>query len=173
MTETTQHSTASALQSPPLQAHLTPTSPLLYSLVTLAFQMPCFFLLIQAIPLSEHPCTPQTFQFFPFLTHTWDLLAHLSDLNSSIACLRKASPHLTDHIYVLYHVLNILSLFCIEVQLITNVVFISGVQQSDSIIHIHVCILFQILFPFRLLQSIEQSFLCYTVGSLLVIYSII
>ena len=44
-----------------------------------------------------------------------------------------------------------------------NVVLVSGVQQSDSVIHIHVSILFQILFPFRLLQSIEQSSLCYTV----------
>ena len=33
-----------------------------------------------------------------------------------------------------------------------------------SVIHIHVSILFQILFPFRLLQSIEQSSLFYTVG---------
>ena len=31
-------------------------------------------------------------------------------------------------------------------------------------LHIHVSILFQILFPFRLLQSTEQSSLCYTVG---------
>ena len=35
-----------------------------------------------------------------------------------------------------------------------------GVQQSDSVLYI----LFQILFPFRLLRDIEQSFLCYTVG---------
>ena len=38
--------------------------------------------------------------------------------------------------------------------MINNVVLISGVQQSDSVIHIHVSILFQILFPFRLLQNI-------------------
>ena len=31
-------------------------------------------------------------------------------------------------------------------------------------LHIHVSILFQILFPFRLLQSTEQSSMCYTVG---------
>ena len=48
--------------------------------------------------------------------------------------------------------------------MIYNVVLVSGVQQSDSVIHIHVSILFQILFPFRLLQSVEQSSLCYTVG---------
>ena len=41
---------------------------------------------------------------------------------------------------------------------------VSGVQQSDSVIHIHVSILFKILFPFRLLHSIEQSSLCSTVG---------
>ena len=29
-----------------------------------------------------------------------------------------------------------------------NVVIVSGIQQSDSVIHIHVSILFQILFPF-------------------------
>ena len=45
-----------------------------------------------------------------------------------------------------------------------NVVLVSGVQQSDSVLHIHVSILFQIPFPFRLLQNIEQSSLCYTVG---------
>ena len=41
---------------------------------------------------------------------------------------------------------------------------VSGVQQSDSVIHIHVSIVFQILFLFRLLQNTEQSSLCYTVG---------
>ena len=49
-------------------------------------------------------------------------------------------------------------------ELIYSVVLVSAVQKSDSVIRIHVSILFQILFPFRLLQSIEQSFLCYTVG---------
>ena len=45
-----------------------------------------------------------------------------------------------------------------------NVVVVSGIQQSDSVIHIHVSILFQIIFPFRLLHNTEQSSLCYTVG---------
>ena len=44
-----------------------------------------------------------------------------------------------------------------------NVVLVSGEQQSDSVIYIYVSILFQILFPFRLLQNIEQLSLCYTV----------
>ena len=43
-------------------------------------------------------------------------------------------------------------------------VSVSGVQQSDSVIHINVSVLFQIFFPFRLLHNIEQSSLCYIVG---------
>ena len=41
--------------------------------------------------------------------------------------------------------------------MINNVVLVSGIQQSDSVVHIHVPIIFQILFQLRLLQSIEQS----------------
>ena len=48
--------------------------------------------------------------------------------------------------------------------MITNVVLVSRVQQSDSVTHLHVYILLQILFPLKLLQNIEQSSLCYTVG---------
>ena len=53
------------------------------------------------------------------------------------------------------------------VQLINNTVLVSHVQQTDSVITIHVfsymCI-FQICFPFRLLHNIEQGSLCCTVG---------
>ena len=56
-------------------------------------------------------------------------------------------------------------LFCIGVQLINNAVLISGVQKSNSVVHIHVAVLFQTLFPCSLLQNTEQSSLCYTVGS--------
>ena len=37
-------------------------------------------------------------------------------------------------------------------------------RKSESVIHIYVSILFQILFPYRLLQNIEYSSLCYTVN---------
>ena len=37
-------------------------------------------------------------------------------------------------------------------------------QQSDSVIHIPIFILLQILFSCKLSQNIEQSSLCYTVG---------
>ena len=46
--------------------------------------------------------------------------------------------------------------------MINSVVLVSCVQQSDSVIHVF--IVFQVLFPFRLLQNVEQSSLCYTVG---------
>ena len=48
--------------------------------------------------------------------------------------------------------------------MLSNVVLVSGVQQSHSVLHIHVPILFQILFPLWLLQNVEQSSLCYIVG---------
>ena len=45
-------------------------------------------------------------------------------------------------------------LFYIRIELIHNVL-VSGVQQNDSVLHTHVAILFQILFPYRLLQNTE------------------
>ena len=52
--------------------------------------------------------------------------------------------------------------FCIGVQPINNGVIISGEQQRDSSIHIHVSILPQTHLPSRLAHNIEQSFMCYT-----------
>ena len=46
--------------------------------------------------------------------------------------------------------------------LIYSVVFLSGILQSDSVICTHVCLLFHIIFPFRLLQNIEQSAVLYS-----------
>ena len=44
-------------------------------------------------------------------------------------------------------------------QFINNGVLVSGVQQNDSVIsHTRISILFQILFPVRLLQNIKQSY---------------
>ena len=51
--------------------------------------------------------------------------------------------------------------------MINNVVIVSGGQQRDSVVHIHISILSQILSPCRLLPSIEQSFLLYNSRSLL------
>ena len=52
----------------------------------------------------------------------------------------------------------------LSIQLIYNVMLVSSVQQSDSAPHIHVSILFQILFPCRLLWNSQYSSPCYTVG---------
>ena len=42
--------------------------------------------------------------------------------------------------------------------------FVSSGQQGDSVIHIHVFVLFQVLFPFRLSWNIGPSSVCNTVG---------
>ena len=47
---------------------------------------------------------------------------------------------------------------------INNVVIVSGGQQRDSVIHIHVFILSQTPLSSRLLHNIEQSSLWYIVG---------
>ena len=43
----------------------------------------------------------------------------------------------------------------IGVELIYNVVLVSGIQQSESVLHIHLSSLFKILFPYMPLQNIE------------------
>ena len=47
--------------------------------------------------------------------------------------------------------------------LINNVLIVSGINQSDSVLRIRLSNLFQIFFPFSLLQNIEQISLCYAV----------
>ena len=49
------------------------------------------------------------------------------------------------NVYIHIYFLNFL--FYIRLELINNVVLVSGMQQRDSAIHIHVAILFQILSP--------------------------
>ena len=41
---------------------------------------------------------------------------------------------------------------------------VSGAQQRESVRHKHIFVLFQILFPYRLLQDIELPSLGYTIG---------
>ena len=55
--------------------------------------------------------------------------------------------------------------FFTGLQLIYNVVLVSAVLQSESVIHIHISTLFQILFPYRPVHNVKQNSLCYTVGS--------
>ena len=64
---------------------------------------------------------------------------------------------------------NKIFFFLAELQLIYNIVLVSGIQQSDSAIYvsvfIYIYILLQILFHHRLLQDIEYSSLCSIVNS--------
>ena len=81
------------------------------------------------------------------------------------------SPLITRSVFCMPHAYSFSFfnfLFYIGVQLINNVVLVSGLQSGDSVIHIHVSVLFQILSPFRLLQNIEFPVLYNR--SLLVIY---
>ena len=45
-----------------------------------------------------------------------------------------------------------------------NIVVVSGGQQEESVVHMHVPILSQTPLPSRLPHNIEQSALCYTAG---------
>ena len=54
--------------------------------------------------------------------------------------------------------------FYIGVSPMNNIVIVSGKQQRDSAIHMHVSILPQTPLPSRLPHDVEQSSLCNTVG---------
>ena len=73
----------------------------------------------------------------------------------------------------LVHLLTLkIILFYIGVYWIYNIVLVSGVLQTDSVIHLHIPILFQIHFQFRLLQNIRIEFPVLCNRSLLFIYFI-
>ena len=63
----------------------------------------------------------------------------------------------------------------IEAYLIYNVVLVSGVQQSDSVLYMCIYILFDILFHYSLSQDIDYNSLCYTIGPccLFILYIIV
>ena len=73
-------------------------------------------------------------------------------------CENNTKSFLIKHIF--YFILFSNFLFCIGVELIENTAIVSGVEQSDSVMHIRA----SIPFPFGLLQSSEQSSLCRTAG---------
>ena len=61
------------------------------------------------------------------------------------------------HYVVLFYVILLfcLKIFFIGVQLIYNVMLLSPVHHSESILHTHISSLFQILFSYRSLQNIK------------------
>ena len=61
-----------------------------------------------------------------------------------------------------FYFLNLLP--CVGIELINNVVVVSGEQWGDSPVHIHVSFLPQTPGTSRLPHNSEQSFTCYTVG---------
>ena len=72
-------------------------------------------------------------------------------------------------LFVLVFLFHVFILFVFtEVQLIYNVVLVSGGQQN----YIYISILFQILFHYTLLQDIEYDSPCYTVGPCCYLFSI-
>ena len=98
------------------------------------------------IPQSHRLCSPPCLQregCGDFSTQLWQSLSKqgLSAFPSSVSDLR-IFPETS---FVCFSFFFIFKHF-MEVELIYNVVLISAVQQSDSFIHIHISILFQILF---------------------------
>ena len=55
------------------------------------------------------------------------------------------------NIFMYFQFLFLLKNFYFILELINSAVLVSGVQQGDSVIHIHIFTLFRILFPFSLL----------------------
>ena len=73
--------------------------------------------------------------------------------------------HLLSYLCFIFLLKNFFYFVLEHGQLTNNVVIISGEQQRDSTIHIHVSILPETPLPSRLPHNIEQSFMCCTVGS--------
>ena len=110
-----------------------------------------------------------------FLSHKPQLKCMMADVNRTHWIVWGTAQTITSFIHAFENYLLLakcciganvktkfkIILLYIRAWLINSVVFVSVVQQSDSVTHTHMCILFQILFPFRLLQKIEQTSLCY------------
>ena len=138
--------------------------------------------------LSDHSCFPP--KVFPS-SHIHPVLQFWTREGSSASSTPSPSRHqslpyrcnhqaqfiiLNPHMLILPLLRLLQSSFFfsfIGVELTYNAVLVSCIQQSESVIHIHVFILFQIFVPYRLLQNIiKYSSLCYTVGPFLVMYFI-
>ena len=86
----------------------------------------------------------------------------MNNLSNKPSCTNPLQQNREQFLGFCFFLLSSYFFIFIGVQLIYNAVLVSGVQQSDSLIHI--LIIFQILFSYRLSQNTEQSSLCYTVG---------
>ena len=90
-----------------------------------------------------------------FLTHVFQAIKFETDILSLNAHILRQWPLLSGGSFF-----NLI--YCPIVDLQCCISFCC--MQSELFIHRHISTLFQILFPYRLLQSIEQSSLCNTAG---------
>ena len=80
--------------------------------------------------------------------------------------LSLGNTHVFSQLYSLFFFsFFIKCLFYTGIYLIYNIVLVSAVQKSDSVIHMDISIPSQVLFLCGSLENIEQSSLCYTIGS--------
>ena len=99
---------------------------------------------------------------FLLITVSLSILAYNLLIGLRAICKVKTSL-MERHLWGLNFILFFNFLFYVGVQLIYNVVLVSDAWQSDSVLRIHVSLLFRVLFSVRLFQNIEQSSLCYIV----------
>ena len=132
------------------------------------FQTQCIYLYLHTPNHSPRPASQSVIQYRAQLltaSHS-QLWTQLITSVSGLIHFLRVRAHIThdmDYGMSLKHFLSFY-IICILVQLINHAAWVSDVQESDSVIHIHVFILFQSLSSFRLLHNIEQSSQCYTVG---------
>ena len=104
--------------------------------------------------ISERTSTWKEMSGMRYRNSPQTLTSELSEAIRGWACTRDKHHMLNNFVFIFSVPFFIL-------QFINYVVLVSGVQQSDSLIHINASILCQICFPFKLSQSTEQRSLCY------------
>ena len=93
----------------------------------------------------------------------WETSTHILmiEINTCRTSLEKCLVHLPK-LHPPSH--QSISIFFVGVGLLYNIVLVSGTHQRDSVIHIHILILFHLDLPYRSLQNSEQCSLFYTVS---------
>ena len=91
----------------------------------------------------------------------------MSIVGPTLCFERQYADRIPEVTFIFFNVFPLISFIYVDICLTYNVVLVSNVQHSDSVIHTHIqilYILFQILSYYRSLQDIVYSSLCYTVG---------